>query len=76
MTAAEGVLPAPDIYPRNVLVAQITDCHIVEPGELMADRVDTAAMLRAAVAHILDMTPRPDVVLATGDLVNDVRTAQ
>ena len=58
------------------MIVQITDCHIVEPGELMADRVDTAAMLRAAVAHVVAMNPRPDVVLATGDLVNDGRPAQ
>ena len=61
---------------RDVLLAQITDCHIVEPGDLMSDRVDTAAMLRAAVADVTAMTPRPDVVLATGDLVNDGRPAQ
>jgi 3',5'-cyclic AMP phosphodiesterase CpdA len=59
-----------------VLVAQITDCHIVERGELLADRFDTAAMLRAAVAHVVTMNPRPDVLLATGDLVHDGRSAQ
>jgi len=59
-----------------VLIAQITDCHIVEKGELVADRVDTASMLRAAVAHVVDMDPRPDVVLATGDLVHNGRPAQ
>ena len=54
-----------------MLLAQITDCHLVDPGELFAGRVDTAAKLRAAVAHIMAMNPRPDVVLATCDLVND-----
>lgn len=59
-----------------MLVAQITDTHIVEAGELLYDQVDTASMLAAAVAHLNAMDPRPDVVLATGDLVNDGRPAQ
>lgn len=59
-----------------MLVAQLTDCHIVEPGGLVADRVDTAAALRRAVATIEALDPAPDVVLATGDLVNDGRPAQ
>ena len=57
-------------------IAQLTDCHIVERGERLADRVDTAAALHAAVDHVLAMSPAPDVVLATGDLVNDGRPAQ
>lgn len=56
-----------------MLIAQITDCHVVARGELFADRVDTAAALRRAITHVLAMTPRPDLVLATGDLVNDGR---
>jgi 3',5'-cyclic-AMP phosphodiesterase len=59
-----------------MLIAQITDCHVVERGELLADRVDTAAALHAAIDHLHAMTPRPDVVLATGDLVNDALPAQ
>ena len=54
-----------------MLIAQITDCHIVDPGSLLNDRVDTATMLAGAVAHIAAMNPQPDLVLATGDLVND-----
>ena len=59
-----------------MLIAQITDCHIVEPGALMADRVDPAPGLRAAIDLINDLDPQPDVVLATGDLVNDATSAQ
>lgn len=59
-----------------MLIAQITDCHIVEPGALLFGRVDTAASLRAALGRIEDMRPRPDVVIATGDLVNDGRPEQ
>lgn len=55
-------------------IVQISDCHIVEPGALVADRVDSAAGLAAA----LDATRRfePDLIVATGDLVNDARAAQ
>ncbi|CAN5617382.1 phosphodiesterase [soil metagenome] len=59
-----------------MLIAQITDCHVVERGELLAGRVDTAAALHAAIDHLHAMSPRPDVVLATGDLVNDGLPAQ
>ncbi len=54
-----------------MLIAQITDCHIVEPDGLMADRVDPASGLRAAIDLINRLNPLPDLVLATGDLVND-----
>ena len=59
-----------------MLICQITDCHIVEPDKLLYGRVDTAAMLREAVDHINNMDPRPDVVVATGDLVNAGRPSQ
>ena len=54
-----------------MLIAQITDCHVVAPGQRFSGRVDTGAGLRAAVRQLNGMSPRPDVVLATGDLVND-----
>jgi 3',5'-cyclic AMP phosphodiesterase CpdA len=59
-----------------VLIAQVTDCHVVEPGGLMADRADPAAGLRAAIASIEALSPPVDLVLATGDLVNDGRPEQ
>jgi Icc protein len=53
-----------------MLIAQITDLHI-RPGELLAyGRVDTAGYLKRAVAALLALDPLPDVVLATGDLVD------
>jgi 3',5'-cyclic-AMP phosphodiesterase len=54
-----------------LLVAQITDCHVVAAGQRFSGRVDTGDGLRAAVHQLNEMHPRPDVVLATGDLVND-----
>lgn len=50
-----------------MLIAQISDLHIRPPGQKMLDRVDTACHLERAVAHILALDPRPDLVLATGD---------
>jgi 3',5'-cyclic AMP phosphodiesterase CpdA len=53
-----------------MLVAQITDTHIGEPGSKV-DRVHrTAEHLARAVAHLNALPRRPDAVLATGDLVD------
>jgi Icc protein len=54
-----------------VLLAQISDFHIGVPGGDMDRRFDSATQLERAVQHLCRMEPRPDVVLCTGDLVND-----
>lgn len=59
-----------------MLIAQISDCHIVEHGDLMADRVDSSIGLRRAVDRLNALGDELDVVIATGDLVNDGRPAQ
>jgi len=53
-----------------VIIAQITDMHIRPEGVLAYRRVDTAPYLARAVEHLRCLKPRPDVVLATGDLVD------
>lgn len=53
-----------------MLIAQLTDTHIKPAGRLAYRQVDTATCLRHAVAHVATLTPRPDVVLLTGDLVD------
>jgi len=53
-----------------MIIAQITDLHVVGNGQLCQGRVATNAQLQAAVAHINSFDPRPDVVLATGDLTD------
>jgi 3',5'-cyclic AMP phosphodiesterase CpdA len=53
-----------------MLTAQITDTHIKGEGVLAYGRFDTSGFLARAVDHILNLDPRPDVVLATGDLVD------
>jgi Icc protein len=73
-----------------MLVAQITDTHILAPGKLFhapqraappgADpdwsRIDTAACLRRAVAELNALTPRPDVTVVTGDLTDHGAAAE
>jgi 3',5'-cyclic-AMP phosphodiesterase len=53
-----------------MLIAQISDMHVKPPGELLYKRIDTAGFLERAVAHVNGLDPRPDIVLATGDLVD------
>jgi len=53
-----------------MLIAQITDTHIFEPGLRAFGRIDTGARLAACVARLNGLDPRPDVVVATGDLVD------
>ncbi len=53
-----------------MLIAQISDLHIKAGGRLAYGIVDTASMLRACVASIMQLSPLPDVVLVTGDTVD------
>lgn len=55
------------------LLVQLTDTHIVEPGKRLYDRADTAAHLADAVIQINAMQPPADLVMITGDLVEDPR---
>lgn len=53
-----------------MLIAQLTDLHIGRPGQLIYGAVDTAAYLQAAITRLNELTPRPDLVLISGDLVD------
>jgi len=53
-----------------MLIAQLTDTHIKPKGRLAYNKVDTAVMLKAAVEHIHHLPQSPDLVLITGDLVD------
>lgn len=53
-----------------MLIAQISDMHVTAPGVLLYRRLDTPAYLARAVEHLLALDPRPDLVVATGDLVD------
>lgn len=54
-----------------MLIAQISDPHIKAPGEKLYGRIDTAGYLERAVTHLLQQSQQPDIVLMTGDLVNE-----
>ena len=55
-----------------MIIAQISDMHIKLPsdvgGDLPFTRIDTGALLRDCVDHLSVLTP--DLVIATGDLVD------
>jgi 3',5'-cyclic AMP phosphodiesterase CpdA len=57
------------MYDLDMLIAQITDLHISTPGSANDRFFRTPEHLERAVAHLNGLSPRPDVVLATGDLV-------
>lgn len=51
------------------LLIQITDTHILPPGNLLYGSIDTALHLHETVRKINRMRPLPDAVIFTGDLV-------
>ncbi|WP_366555630.1 phosphodiesterase [Aquibaculum sediminis] len=53
-----------------MLIAQLSDPHVMAPGKRAFDRIDTAAMLAQAVARLMRFEPQPDAVLLTGDLAD------
>ena len=57
------------MYDQAMLIAQITDLHISTPGSANDRLFRTPEHLARAVTHLNGLAPRPDVVLATGDLV-------
>lgn len=54
-----------------MLIAQITDPHILAEGLLYKGRVDTGAWLARAVAALNAFRPAIDAVLLTGDCVDE-----
>src|SRR6218665_831375 len=56
-----------------MLMAQISDTHIATGGQRAYGIVDTAGLLRACVADVVRLDPRPDLVVLTGDLVDHGR---
>jgi len=58
----------------DLLIAQLSDPHVLEPGEV--EFVDNNAMLRLVVESLNAETVQPKVVLGTGDLTCDGRERQ
>jgi 3',5'-cyclic-AMP phosphodiesterase len=59
-----------------MVIAQITDTHISTPDSRNDRFFRTAEHLARAVRHLNELRPRPDVVLATGDLVEEGRVEE
>lgn len=57
-------------------IAQITDLHVVARDRLCYRRVPTNEQLRQAIAHINELKPSPDVVIASGDLTDHGRAEE
>ena len=53
-----------------MIIAQISDLHLRGDGRPLRGGIDSVAALAACIRHLNALDPRPDVVLATGDLAN------
>ena len=56
-----------------MIIAQITDLHVVARERLCYQQIPTNAQLAEAVGHLNSLAPRPDIVIASGDLVDHGR---
>ena len=53
-----------------MLIAQISDPHVRPRGHLYEGLVDSNTMFAAAIRHLDGLSPRPDAVVLTGDVVD------
>lgn len=51
-----------------MILAQITDAHVTRPGRRLFGDYDPAPALRRTLETLAAQTPRPDIVLFTGDV--------
>ena len=51
-----------------MLIAQISDLHLTRDEKFLAGMLNPYAALEQALENILHLTPRPDLLLITGDL--------
>lgn len=59
-----------------MLIAQISDHHVREPGVRYQGVVDSNRMFAQALAHLDTLDRRPDLIVLTGDLVDHGRPAE
>ncbi len=59
-----------------MIIGQITDFHVALPGSATDERFHTAEHLARCVAHIAAFECAPDVLLLTGDLVQEGSVAE
>jgi 3',5'-cyclic AMP phosphodiesterase CpdA len=53
-----------------ILIAQISDLHIRQAGELIEGKIDTFAYLSVCIDRINALPQKPDLVIASGDLAD------
>lgn len=54
-----------------MLIAQISDLHVRPKGQLYRGVVDSNAQLNSAIRHLYQLDRRPDLVILSGDLVDE-----
>jgi hypothetical protein len=54
-----------------VLIAQLSDTHVCRPGHLYKEVSDSNRKLCEAIEHLHRLDRRPDLVLLSGDLVDE-----
>lgn len=59
-----------------MLIAQISDPHVRPRGVLYQGVVDSNAMFAAAIQYLNGLSPRPDLVMLSGDVVDEGSTAE
>ena len=59
-----------------MLIAQITDMHVGQVQRVGSTTIDTLEWLGRAVDHVNALDPRPDFLVATGDLTADGRPSE
>lgn len=53
------------------IIAQISDLHVQIPGKLAYGVVDTNTLVTEAIGHLSKLTPQPNIIVISGDLVQD-----
>src|SRR5699024_3190328 len=61
---------------ERMLIAQLSDPHIRPADTLYQGRVDSNAMFRAAIDQLDQLYPQPDLVIISGDLVDEGSPAE
>lgn len=59
-----------------MLIAQLSDLHVRPAGQLYKGVVDSNAMFAQAIAHLRQLDAPPDLVLISGDLVDEGSAAE
>lgn len=54
-----------------MLIAQLSDLHVRPRGVLYQGLVDSNAMVEAAIRQLGELVPAPDLVIVSGDLVDE-----